>query len=172
MAKEAMSEKEGKALAVQESRPIASRLSEMERLFERMVDDIWGGRFPGMAGIFGKERLGLPTLSLRMPSLDLYEEKDEIVVKADIPGMSKEDIQVSMSGDMLTIKGEKKQAEEVKEKDYYRRERSYGSFARSVQLPCEVKGDAVKASFKDGVLEIRCQKTDEAKRKSVTIKID
>jgi HSP20 family protein len=107
-----------------------------------------------------------------MPSLDLYEEKDDIVVKADIPGMSKEDIEVTMSGDVLSIKGEKKKEEEVKEKDYYRRERSYGSFARSVELPCEVKGDQIKASFKDGVLEIRCPKSEEAKKKSVSVKID
>lgn len=95
-----------------------------------------------------------------------------MVVKAELPGMGKEEIEVTVSGDVVTIKGEKKKEEEVKEKDYYRRERSYGSFARSVQLPCEVKGDEIKANFKDGVLEIRCPKSEEAKKKSISVKID
>jgi HSP20 family protein len=172
MAKEVAKEKESKEVAVKKADEIMPRFGEMDRLFERMVEDIWGGRFPSLPSLFGRERLGLPSLSLRMPSLDLYEEKDDIVVKADIPGMSKEDIEVTMSGDVLSIKGEKKKEEEVKEKDYYRRERSYGSFARSVELPCEVKGDQIKASFKDGVLEIRCPKSEEAKKKSVSVKID
>ena len=172
MAKEATKEKESKEVAVKEASPLASRIGDVERLFERMVEDIWGGRFPSLPSLFGKDRFALPSFGLRMPSLDLYEEKDDIVAKADIPGLSKEDIEVTMSGDVLTIKGEKKKEEEVKEKDYYRRERSYGAFARSVELPCEIKGDQIKASFKDGVLEIRCPKTDEAKKKSVTVKID
>ena len=122
--------------------------------------------------LFGRESLPAHGLSIRMPSLDLYEEKDDVVVKAELPGMGKEEIEVTVSGDVVTIKGEKKKEEEVKEKDYYRRERSYGSFARSVQLPCEGKGDQVHANFKDGVLEIRCPKSDEAKKKSVSVKIN
>jgi HSP20 family protein len=114
----------------------------------------------------------MPMISLRAPSLDVFEEKEDIVVKADLPGMNKDEIEVTVAGDVVTIKGEKKKEEEVKEKDYYRRERSYGSFVRSVELPSEVKSDQIKASFKDGVLEIRMPKTEEAKKKSVSIKID
>jgi len=114
----------------------------------------------------------MPMISLRAPSLDVFEEKDDIVVKADLPGMNKEEIEVTVTGDVVTIKGEKKKEEEVKEKDYYRRERSYGSFVRSVELPCEVKSDQIKANFKDGVLEVRMPKTEEAKKKCVSIKID
>jgi len=114
----------------------------------------------------------MPMISLRAPSLDVFEEKEDIVVKADLPGMNKEEIEVTVTGDVVTIKGEKKKEEEVKEKDYYRRERSDGSFVRSVELPCEVKSDQIKANFKDGVLEVRMPKTEEAKKKSVSIKID
>ncbi len=72
----------------------------------------------------------------------------------------------------MTIKGEKKENKEVKEDNYYRRERSYGSFLRTVALPSEVKSDEIKASFKDGVLEIRMPKTEDAKKKSVSVTID
>jgi HSP20 family protein len=76
------------------------------------------------------------------------KNKDSVVVKAELPGMKEEDIQVNLAGEDLTIKGGKK------EDNYYRRERSYASFLRTVALPCEVKSDEIKASFKDGVLEL------------------
>ena len=79
---------------------------------------------------------------------------------------------MSLTDSRLTIKGEKKKEEEVKEKDYFYSERSYGSFARVLQLPCQVKGDKVKASFKNGVLEITLPKSEEAKRKTIDVKID
>ena len=116
--------------------------------------------------------LPIRPLGIRIPSLDVYEEKDAVVVKAELPGMKKEDIEVNLTGETLTIKGEKKEDKEVKEDNYYRRERSYGSFLRTVALPCEVKSDEIKASFKDGVLDIRLPKTEEAKKKSVAVKID
>lgn len=118
------------------------------------------------------ERWPLPMFSAKVPSLDVFEEEDELVVKADLPGISKEEIEVTVTGNVVTIKGEKKKEEEVKEKDYYRRERSYGSFVRSVELPCEVKSEQIKANFKDGVLEVRMPKTEEAKKKSVSVKIE
>ncbi|HEX5647784.1 MAG TPA: Hsp20/alpha crystallin family protein, partial [Nitrospira sp.] len=89
-----------------------------------------------------------------------------------LPGMKKEDVEVNLAGENLTIKGEKKEDQEIKEDNYYRRERSYGSFLRTVALPCEVKSDEIKASFKDGVLEIRMLKTEDAKKKSISVKID
>ena len=110
-------------------------------------------------------------ISLRTPSLDVFEEKDEMVVKADLPGMKKDEIQVTVTENVVTIKGEKKEVE-VKEKGNYRRERSYGSFVRSVELPSEVKSDRIKANFKDCVLEVCMPKTEEAKKKSVSVKVD
>lgn len=111
-------------------------------------------------------------MTMRLPAVDVYEEKDDVVIKAEIPGLSKEDISVQVSNSTLTIKGKKKREEEVKEDDYYRCERSFGAFTRVVDLPCDVKADQVKASFKNGVLEVRMPKTEEAKKTAVTVKID
>ena len=134
------------------------------------MDDMWRRPFPSL---FGRDRwLPIRPSSIRMPSLDVYEEKDAVVVKAELPGMKKEEVEVNLVGESLTIKGEKKEDNEVKENDYYRRERSYGSFLRTVALPCEVKSEEIKASFNDGVLEIRMPKTEEAKKKSISVKID
>lgn len=92
-------------------------------------------------------------------------------MKDELPGIKKEDVEVNLVGANLRIKGEKKEHKEVKKDDYYRRERSYGSFLRTIALPCDVKDDEIKASFKDGVLEIRMPKTEEAKRKLISVKI-
>jgi HSP20 family protein len=169
MAKEKEKSKESKEVTVKKSAEVMPRGSEIDRWFDRLTEDFWRRPFPSL--MFG-ERWPLPTISLKAPSLDVFEEKDELVVKADLPGMNKEEIEVTVTGDVVTIKGEKKKEEEVKEKDYYRRERSYGSFVRSVELPCEVKSDQIKANFKDGVLEVRMPKTEEAKKKSISVKID
>lgn len=99
------------------------------------------------------------------PSIDIFEEGDDVVVKAELPGMKKEEIEVSLTEDSITISGEKKMEEKVEKKGYYRHERSYGSFARSFILPSEVRPDEAKAEFKEGVLEIRVPKTEEAKTK-------
>lgn len=161
---------EEKAVTTKKPSEVVSRGEEIEHWLERFMDDMWRRPFPSL---FGRERwLPIRPLSIRMPSLDVYEEKDSVVVKAELPGMKKEDVEVNLVGENLTIKGEKKEDKEVKEDDYYRRERSYGSFLRTVTLPCEVKSDEIKASFKDGVLEIRMPKTEEAKKKSIPVKID
>ena len=158
-----------KEVAVKKSAEVMPRGSEIDRWFDRLTEDFWRRPFPRL--MFG-DRWPLPTISIKTPSLDVFEEKDELVVKADLPGMSKDEIEVTVTENVVTIKGEKQKEEEVKEKDYYRRERSYGSFVRSVELPCGVKSDQIKANFKDGVLEVRMPKTEEAKKKSVSIKID
>lgn len=105
------------------------------------------------------------------PSVDIFEDKGDIVVKAELPGIKKEDIDVTLTDDSITISGEKNKEEEVKKKDYYRWECSYGSFCRTFSLPSEVQTDKVKTKMKDGVLEIRIPKTEEAKRKEVKVKI-
>jgi HSP20 family protein len=111
-------------------------------------------------------------LEVRAPAVDLFEEKDDIVVKAELPGMEKDNIEVNLTDNMLTIKGEKKKAEEVNEENYYRCERSYGSFLRNIELPKAVHSDKVKASFKNGILEVRIPKTEEAKSKEIKVKVD
>ena len=169
MAKEKEKGKESKAVSVKAPVEVMPRWGEMDRWFDRLTEDLWRRPFPSL--MLG-ERWPLPMMSIKAPSLDVFEEKDELVVKADLPGLSKEEIEVTVTGNVVTLKGEKKKEEEVKEKDYYRRERSYGSFVRSVELPCEVKSEQIKANFKDGVLEVRMPKTEEAKKKSVSVKID
>jgi HSP20 family protein len=111
-------------------------------------------------------------LGVRGPAVDLYEQKDEIIVKAELPGLTKDDIEVNIADKLLTLKGEKRKEDEVKEEDYYRAERAYGSFVRSVELPAEVTLEKVKAVFKNGVLEIRLPKSEQAKQKEIRVKID
>ncbi|CAI4033848.1 Hsp20/alpha crystallin family protein [Nitrospira tepida] len=144
--------------------------SVFDRDFGSLVDELLKRPF---GSLLNPERWGLPKdWPVPTPRVDLFEDKGDIVVKADLPGMSKEDIEVNLSDTTLTLRGEKKKEAEVKEKDYYRMERSHGLFRRVIELPSEVQADKVKASFKDGVLEIRLPKTEEAKRKERTIRVD
>ena len=109
--------------------------------------------------------------SLWAPAVDIVDEKDQIKVKADLPGMKKEDIEVNVENDVLTIKGEKKEEKEIKEKDYVRSERTYGVFHRAFTLPASVDAARVNASYKEGVLEIALPKKEGAKPKQIKIDI-
>jgi HSP20 family protein len=106
------------------------------------------------------------------PTVDIYEEGHHIIVKSDLPGLTKEDIEINLTDDRITLSGEKKKEEKVEKKDYFHVERSYGSFCRSFALPAEVQTNKAKASFKDGVLEVKIPKTEAAKRKGHKIKIE
>jgi HSP20 family protein len=104
------------------------------------------------------------------PSVDIYEDKDKYVVKAELPGMRRDDIEVSMNGDTLTISGERKQEEEKKEGQNYRSERFFGRFQRSITLPAEVQANKIDASYKDGILTITLPKSEAAKPKQIPVK--
>jgi HSP20 family protein len=106
------------------------------------------------------------------PSLDMSETKDNFVVKAEVPGIDAKHIDISFTGDVLTIRGEKSQEKEEKEEDYHLVERSYGSFSRSVRLPAEVESTKIKASYKNGILRITLPKSEKAKAKEVKIKVE
>jgi HSP20 family protein len=106
------------------------------------------------------------------PSVDIYDDGDNIIVKSDLPGMSKDDIEVNLTDDTITLSGERKKEEKIDKNNYYRLERSYGSFRRSFTLPTEVQTDKAKASFKNGVLEIKIPKTEAVKKKEHKIKIE
>jgi HSP20 family protein len=106
------------------------------------------------------------------PSVDVFESKDNIMVKADMPGMKKEDIDISVHGDTLIIKGEKKGESESEENDHVKTERFYGSFNRALTLPSEVDETKVKASYKDGVLELILPKKEEEKPKQIKVDIE
>ncbi|MBD3379712.1 MAG: Hsp20 family protein [Candidatus Omnitrophica bacterium] len=132
---------------------------EMNRLFDLSL-----GRWPGRnAGLME---------SAWSPTVDVFESKDNIMVKADIPGMKKEDIEVSVRDDVLTIRGEKKEEKEAKEKGSVKTERFYGSFNRAIALPSPVDEDKVKASYKDGVLEIVLPKKEEEKPKQIQVDVE
>lgn len=166
--------KSGSAVLAKKGELLPRWGEEFERMadyFDRMREGFMHSPFPELWQPMRKLRAsGIPGFST--PAVDLFEEKDNVVVKAEMPGLEKKDVEVSLTDSRLTIKGEKKKEEEVKEKDYFYSERSYGSFARVLQLPCQVKGDKVKASFKNGVLEVKLPKSEEAKNRSVNVKID
>ena len=107
---------------------------------------------------------------LMRPSVDVVETDDTVVVKAELPGMEPKDVDISVSGDKLTIKGERKAEKEEKGKTFYRMERCYGSFCRTVELPVSVEADKAKADYKNGVLEITLPKTEQVKAKKIPIK--
>ena len=104
------------------------------------------------------------------PPVDIYETEDAIVLKAELPGIDPKDVEVRVEDNTLYLKGERNYEKEVKEQNYHRIERSYGSFARSFSLPNSISAEKVKAEYKDGLLTLTMPKREEAKPK--TIKID
>ncbi|MFW6102255.1 MAG: Hsp20/alpha crystallin family protein [Chloroflexota bacterium] len=127
----------------------------------------WERRFDDL---FGRPLWRLPVEEKGwMPALDVFEKEDKFVVKAELPGMKEDDIDVSVVGDTLSIKGEKKTETEVKEEDYYRCERSHGTFYRSIPLPSNVDADKIEGSFEDGVLEVTLPKSAKVKPKKIAV---
>jgi HSP20 family protein len=105
------------------------------------------------------------------PAVDIYETENELVLKADLPGISEKDLDVRVENNMLTVCGERKFEQQVKEDNYLRVERSYGSFSRSFSLPNTVNTDAIKAEYKNGVLHVVMPKRAEAKPKQVKVNV-
>ena len=139
-----------------------------EREEDRMMDDFFGRR---MRRWWPERWAGSEDINFEAPAVDLYEDKDDIVVKAELPGIDRDNVHVNLTDHTLIIKGEKKQDEEVKEENFYRCERSYGTFVRTLELPQDVQADKVKAAFKNGVLEVRMPKTAESKPKGISINV-
>jgi HSP20 family protein len=140
-------------------REVESLQSEMNKLFDLSL-----GRWP-------LRSMGLME-GAWSPSVDVFDSKDNVLVKVDIPGMKKEDMEISVDGDTLTIKGEKKEETESKDKGYVKTERFFGSFNRALSLPAEIEENKVKASYKDGVLEIILPKKEEQKPKQIKVDIE
>ena len=132
--------------------------------FERSMEDLFRRSFfPALWGGAPIEGMGWE------PAVDVYEEDGKYVVKAELPGLKKDDIDVSVSGDTLTIKGERKDEREEKEENYYLSERSYGNFVRSMTLPSMVDADKIEANFDDGLLEVKLPKSEKAEAKKVKV---
>ena len=104
------------------------------------------------------------------PAIDMYQTDDEIVVKASLPGVKADEVQINITGEILTLKGETKQVEEKKEKAWHVREQRWGSFERTIALPSEVVSDKAKAEFENGILTITLPKAEEVKPKIINIK--
>jgi HSP20 family protein len=127
----------------------------------------WERRFDDL---FGRPSWRLPVEERGwMPAVDVFEKEDRFVVKAELPGMKEEDIDVSVIGDTLSIKGEKKTETEIKDENYYRCERSYGSFYRSIPIPSNVDANKIEASFEDGILEVALPKSAKVKPKKIAV---
>jgi HSP20 family protein len=137
-------------------REVSRLRREMDRLFE---------------DFFGPGRRALRPLEMEWaPAVDVEETADQVTVKAEIPGITPKDIDISLSGDVLTLKGEKKAEREEKGKNYHLVERSYGSFSRSLRLPAAVDADKIDATYKDGVLTVTCPKKEKVKPKVIEVK--
>jgi HSP20 family protein len=109
--------------------------------------------------------------NLFAPAIDVVEEKDNFTVKADLPGMTKDEVNVSIQDKFLTIRGERKHEVEKKEANYYHRERVAGQFARTIELPTSVDAGKVQATFHDGVLHVTLPKSESAKPKEIKVNV-
>ena len=140
----------------QPMREMVTLRDAMDRLFDEAFTRPWGLTDGG--------RLGLA------PSVDMFETENDVVVKASLPGMKADDVEINVTGEMLTIKGETQEKGEVKEKSYHIREQRWGSFERSVPMPTSVVSDKAKAEFEDGILTVTLPKAEEVKPKTITVK--
>jgi HSP20 family protein len=105
-----------------------------------------------------------------VPAIDLYQNDDEVVVKAALPGLKSDDVQISITADVLTLRGEFKQESEKKETTYHIREQRYGSFERAIMLPTDVQSDKAKADFENGILTVTLPKAETVKPRTISIK--
>lgn len=137
-------------------------LTDFRREFDDLFNSFFGDQWWSPERYFGRRFV---------PAFDVSETEGELIVKAELPGVDPKEVDVSLTGNMLTIKGEKKEEREEKGENVHRMERSYGGFSRSFTLPCEVQGDKVEATYKDGVLNLRLPKAESSKTKSIKVKV-
>ena len=151
------------------SPPLMSLRAEIDRMFDRFMNH------DSLPGLFDWDNFAkLPTRSLSAGLTlrsDFSESDDGYELTVEMPGLTDKDVDVSVSDDTVTVKGEKKQQSEKKEDDYHMMERSYGSFRRSFTLPHGVNADSISAKVKDGILTVTLPKTAEAKKKARKIEI-
>jgi HSP20 family protein len=161
------------APARRESSPISSRTGDPFMLMrmlsndlDRMAERFGFGRFPGIGDLIQQEKSNMWS-----PQIEVSEDDGHLVVRADLPGLKKEDVNVEISDGVMVISGERKQEQEQKHKGYYRSERSYGSFSRAIPLPEGAKLDDAKASFNNGVLEITVPTPQEKQKQPRQVQI-
>jgi len=132
----------------------------VDRLFNQMLQDLWGTTLPA------------EEVSTRRwaPAVDIKETEDALVLRAELPGLTKEDVKITLENQVLTLSGERKFEKEAKGESYHRIERSYGAFTRAFTLPTHVKTEKVDATFADGVLTVTLPKMEEAKPRHIAIR--
>jgi len=135
---------------------------EMDRMFEDFLEPFFGNTMPTYRGV------AIPEVA--MPLIDIVDAGDKFVIKADVPGVDKEDISVSIEGDTLEIKAEKKEEKEEEKEGFLRKERDYRRYYRSLVLPESVDADKVNATFDKGVLNIEIPKTEKKEGKKIEVK--
>lgn len=139
-----------------------NEVTEFRKEMDNLVDRFFGGSFFPAAEFLNGGKW--------FPTVDIREGKKEITVQAEIPGVEAKDIDVSVDGRMLTIKGEKKQEKEEKDENYHRVERTYGYYNRTIELPAEVDASEVDATYKKGILKVVLKKTKESETKKIEVK--
>ena len=130
---------------------------DLERFFDEVMDKGWPRSW------------NWPDMEAQMPRVDVIDREDEVVVKAELPGINKEDVDVSVTGSTLTIEGSTRTEDETEKGDYRRREIATSYVSRTVQLPAEVAGEEASATLEDGVLEVTLKKVRDAKQKRIAI---
>lgn len=168
MAKQEREKKSGEQKALQpvEERPVLSLFDEMDRMFDdffthRMLRP-FSWRWPKWAEVESR-------FEARMPKVDVIDRDKEILIRAELPGVSKDDLDVSMTENSVTIRASTRHETKEESGEYYRREMSRGEFLRTLPLPATVDGEKAKASFKDGILELTLPKTEATKRRAIKV---
>ena len=141
------------------------RLEQMERMFENFFPTPWG-RGLGFPSSWSSKSLWADQW---LPKADIIDREDAVVVRAELPGVEKDDVEVSVTENTVTVKGETKKEEKEEKGDYYSSETRRGSFLRTFSLPCEVDGSKAKANFKNGMLELTLPKVAKSKRHSIKV---
>jgi HSP20 family protein len=161
---ERIKEKKRGEMLPQDMPSLPGVFDEMDRLMDRYLGS-WGLRPSWMPRFVWPEEM-----EATYPRIDVFEEADEVVVKAELPGIEKDSLDVEITEDSVVVSGEKQKEEKLEKKDYFRMERSFGSFKRKMPLPTEIKAEKAKAVFKDGILEIRAPK--KALEKKVRVEVE
>jgi HSP20 family protein len=142
--------------------PAFRGLQSLQQDMNRIFDEFFRGDLLANDSLFARDW---------NPAVDIIENNDQFILKAEIPGMTKDDVKITLENNVLTIRGEKKNESAKKEGDYHRNERSYGSFERSFSVPGTFKVNEIDAQYKDGVLTLILPKAEEAKPKSIEVKV-
>jgi HSP20 family protein len=135
------------------------------------VDNLFNLAFGRLTGVTDENGPGSQLLEGWFPAVDVYEDKDNLLVKAELPGLKKEDIEISLHDGFLTVAGERKGEEKHKDAGVYRTERWTGRFHRTISLPCRVEADKINATYNEGVLTVTLPKAEEAKPKQIPITV-